>query len=173
MSEQGFFGIVYFIVCIDLPDIIGLSKIYDDRLAKYEGEMRTGISLHGLVPLLETPAGGFMTDEERIVITGKENDPERVSKIISILRKKTDQAYFKFCDILEKSGNEHWANQLRVSESPRSDNLRTMATMEPMLVPQPLSPEPDVELISEFLACSAMFLEYPVMTKSMIIIFQV
>ena len=75
--------------------------------------MRTGISLHGLVPLLEVPAGGFMTQEERILVTSKENDPEKVSTIVSILRKKTDEDYCKFCDILENSGNEHWAAVFR------------------------------------------------------------
>ena len=75
--------------------------------------MRTGISLHGLVPLLEVPAGGFMTREERILVTSKESDPEKVSTIISVLRKKTDKDYFKFCNILENSGNEHWAAVLR------------------------------------------------------------
>ena len=160
VSKQGFLGFVYFIVvCIKLPGIIGLSKVYDDRLAEYEAKMRTRISSVGLVPLLEVPAGGFMTQEERIIVTSKENDPEKVSTIISILRKKTDKDYFKFCDILEKSGNEHWANHLRVIESPSSDI--EIITPEAMLSPT-VSVKPDVNsqhIISEFLACSAMFLE--------------
>ena len=92
---------------------IDLCKLYDDRLVEAEADMRIKLSLEGLVPLLERPAGGFMTREERIMVTSAPNDPERVSKIISILRMKTDEDFVKFCNILDKSGNQHWIASLR------------------------------------------------------------
>ena len=162
VSKQGFLGFVYFIVvCIELPGMIGLSKVYDDRLAEYEAKMRTGISPVGLVPLLEVPAGGFMTQEERIVVVSKESDPEKVSTIISTLRKKTDKDYFNFCNILENSGNAHWAKRLRVSESPIASLDMGMMTPMGTVLSESSSVQPDMETqrIREFLACSAMFLE--------------
>jgi hypothetical protein len=73
-----------------IASLRGLCKLYDDRLVEVEAEMRTRLSLEGLIPLLERPAGGFMTPDERIAVTNTSTDPEKVSKIISILRKKTD-----------------------------------------------------------------------------------
>ena len=90
-----------------------LSEIHTDHLVQIEAEMRTKLSLEGLLPLLERPAGGFMTPEERIAVTSESSDPDKVSKIISILRKKTDGDYVKFCNILDKSGNQHWTASLR------------------------------------------------------------
>ena len=54
-----------------------------------------------------------MTQEERIAVTSAPSDPDKVSKIISILRKKADKDFVKFCAILEMSGNKHWATCLR------------------------------------------------------------
>ena len=90
-----------------------MCKLYDDRLVEAEAEMRTKLSLKGLIPLLERPAGGFMTQEERIAVTSAPTDPEKVSKIISILRKKTDEDFVRFCTVLEESGNEYQATCLR------------------------------------------------------------
>ena len=90
-----------------------LCEIHINHLVQFEAEMRTKLSLEGLIPLLERPAGGFMTPDERIAVTNTSTDPEKVSKIISILRKKTDGDYVKFCNILDKSGNQHWTASLR------------------------------------------------------------
>ena len=90
-----------------------MCKLYDDRLVEAEADMRIKLSLEGLIPLLERPAGGFMTQEERIAVTSASTDPEKVSKIISILRMKTDEDFVKFCNILDKSGNQHWTVSLR------------------------------------------------------------
>jgi hypothetical protein len=60
-----------------------LSEIHTDHLVQIEAEMRTKLSLEGLLPLLERPAGGFMTPDERIAVTNTSTDPEKVSKIIS------------------------------------------------------------------------------------------
>ena len=90
-----------------------LSKVYNDRLVEAENEIRVRLSLEGLIPLLGRPAGGFMTPWERIAVTSAPSDPEKVSKIISILRKKTDKDFVKFCNVLEESGNQHWSACLR------------------------------------------------------------
>jgi GTPase SAR1 family protein len=94
-----------------------LRELYDCRLVEAEADMRTKLSLEGLIPLLERPAGGFMTQEERVLVTSASTDPEKVSKIISIIRKKTNEDFVRFCSILDKSGNEHWATCLRHVDS--------------------------------------------------------
>ena len=90
-----------------------LSKVYNDRLVEAETEMRATLSPKGLIPLLERPTGGFMTQEERIEVTSAPGDPEKVATIISILRKKVDKDFINFCNVLEESGNQHWAARLR------------------------------------------------------------
>ena len=96
--------------------------VHDARLVEAEAEMRTKLSLEGLIPLLERPAGGFMTQEERVLVTSASTDPEKVSKIISIIRKKTNEDFVRFCSILDKSGNEHWATCLRHVDSEGKSN---------------------------------------------------
>ena len=121
---------------LNICTYIGLCSTYDDRLVQNEASLRTGLSLVGLISLLEGPAGGFMSQEERISVDSERSDPEKVSKIVSILRKKTDKDYLKFCDILEKSGNEHWAKMLKhghvlVDSSPPDVQQRTIRSVKP------------------------------------------
>ena len=89
-----------------------------DALVKLESELRVNLSLVGILPLLERTQdgdGGFMTREEKMSVEAisEGNVAERVSKIIDILRKKNNDAFDRFCEILKQSGNEVWEDKLR------------------------------------------------------------
>ena len=87
-----------------------------DVLVKFESELRVNLSLNGVLPLLEKTQdgrGGFMTREERMSVEAKKGDPKRVSKIIEILRKKDNDSFDRFCEILKESGNVVWGKRLR------------------------------------------------------------
>ena len=96
-----------------------------DALVKLESELRVNLSLVGILPLLERTQdgnGGFMTREEKmsVVAIPEGNVAERVSKIIDILRKKNDDGFDRFCEILKQSGNEVWEDKLRKTVDSKS-----------------------------------------------------
>ena len=88
---------------------------YDGALVALESEMRLNLSVERMIPFLEQKAGGFMIKAEKMQVTSvnRENTPEMVSRIVSILRKKGNEQFFIFLNILDKSGNEVWANKHR------------------------------------------------------------
>ena len=93
-----------------------MEQCRQDALVEFESELRVNLSLNGILPLLEkTQDGrrGVMTREEKMSIEAEKGDPDRVSKIIEILRKKDNDSFDRFCEILKKSGNEVWGKRLR------------------------------------------------------------
>ena len=87
-----------------------------DALVELESELRVNLSLVGIIPLLEKTQdgrGGFMTRIERMSVEAEKGDPDRVSKIIEILRKKDNDAFDRFCTILKRSENEVWEKIIR------------------------------------------------------------
>ena len=93
-----------------------MEECYDSILASLEATLRVKLTLENLFCHLEKNAGGFMTHEERVRVeelAGSHGTPKAVSDMISILRKKDENAFFKFCDILDKSGNEIWCKKLK------------------------------------------------------------
>ena len=92
-----------------------MDKNLDGALAAMEAELRMKLSIDGILPLLECEAGGFMVKEEKmhVMSVNRENTPEMVTRIINILRKKGNDEFYRFLDILYKSGNNVWANKLR------------------------------------------------------------
>ena len=74
------------------------------------------LTLANLFCRLEKNAGGFMTHGERVQVeelAGSQGTQRAISVMISILRRKDANAFFKFCDILDKSGNEIWCEELK------------------------------------------------------------
>ena len=92
-----------------------MDRRFDGALAAMEAELRVNLSVDGVLPLLKREAGGFMVKEEKmhVMSVNRENTPEIVTRIINILRKKGDNEFDIFLDILDKSGNDVWANKLR------------------------------------------------------------
>jgi hypothetical protein len=95
-----------------------LESHIDDALAQALPNLRCGLSLDGLLPRLEKPAGGFMTKDERMKVEAIQNLPDCVSEIVGILRTKTNEDFHHFLSILKESGNEHWSTNLRDSVVP-------------------------------------------------------
>ena len=85
----------------------------DIALVSLLPDLTTGLSLDGVLPRLERPAGGFMTTTERMKVVSLGSPLECVSEIVDILRKKTNDDFHRFLAILDQSGNEHWSSKLR------------------------------------------------------------
>ena len=88
-------------------------------LVELESDLRVNLSLVSVVPQLEKTEdgrGGFMTREERMSVEAEKGDPDRVSRIIEILRKKDNDAFDRFCEILRQSGNRVWEKRIREYE---------------------------------------------------------
>ena len=90
-----------------------MSSHFDEALVLVLPDLRTGLSLDGVLPRLERPAGGFMTKSERMQVESLSSPLERVSEIVGILRKKTNDDFHRFLAILDQSGNEHWSARIR------------------------------------------------------------
>jgi hypothetical protein len=91
---------------------------WQDALAKCEASLRVKVNVSSLLPKLERPAGGFMTQEERYSVEDAEKGTAQVSAIIRILRRKEEKDFLSFCKILESTGNEVSAQELRKSAGP-------------------------------------------------------
>ena len=86
---------------------------FDEALVSVLPDLMTGLSLDGVLPRLERPAGGFMTKSERMQVEFLGSPLDRVSKIVGILRKKTNDDFHRFLATLDQSGNEHWSARIR------------------------------------------------------------
>jgi hypothetical protein len=68
---------------------------WQDALAKCEASLRVKVNVSSLLPKLERPAGGFMTQEERYSVDA-EKGVTQVSAIIRILRRKEEKDFLSF-----------------------------------------------------------------------------
>ena len=91
---------------------------WQNALVKCEASLRVTVNVSSLLPKLERPAGGFMTQEERYSVEDTEKGSEQVTAIIRILRRKEEKDFLSFCEILASTGNEVSAQELRKSAGP-------------------------------------------------------
>ena len=84
-------------------------------LVSLENDLKVNLSMTDLVGRLEKPAGGFMTEGERMHVEGAENKCEQVGRIIGILRGKGNNEFDTFLKMLKESGNEVWADKIQES----------------------------------------------------------
>ena len=89
-----------------------MSKWNKDALISLERDLKVNLSLQELVDFLERPAGGFMTEAEKMSVCEEPKRSDKVGCIISLLRGKGDRDFDIFLKLLRKSGNEVWAEQL-------------------------------------------------------------
>ena len=87
-------------------------------LASLEKDLKLNLSLEtGLGSSLEDVAGGFMDRFEAQTVKQEPNKHKQIEKLIEILCGKDDDAFDTFLNMLEKSNNSVWANELkRVAE---------------------------------------------------------
>jgi serine/threonine protein kinase len=115
-----------------LPVIPIAGTVYDTTLTKVLPTMRTKISLDDLLPRLEEPAGGFMTEAEKNEVQAERVKQTMVDKIIEILKRKDTNAFYKFMEILNLSGNSMWASVLQDSiEQPLAGKSSTDSVHTP------------------------------------------
>ena len=89
-----------------------MSKWNKDALVSLERDLKIYLSIEELPDLLERPAGGFMTEAEKMSVCEQPSRRDKVGRIISLLRGKGDQDFDIFIKLLRESGNEVWAGQL-------------------------------------------------------------
>ena len=89
-----------------------MSKCKKDALIALERNLKKYLSLEELIDLLEEPAGGFMTEAEKMSVHEQPNRKDKVERIITLLRGKGDQDFDIFIKLLRESGNKTWAEQL-------------------------------------------------------------
>ena len=108
-----------------------------DAIVSLEHELQTSLSLTGLIPLLEKPAGGFMTWIDRMSVEALEGRLKRVGRIIEVLRKKGNQEFDAFIEILRRSGNETWATEIEEKAEQFRQKYETQGIQDdsPILIP--------------------------------------
>ena len=89
-----------------------MSQCKKDALIALERNLKKYLSLEELIDLLEKPAGGFMTEAEKMSVREQPKRKDKVEHIITLLRGKGDQDFDIFIKVLRESGNEVWAEQL-------------------------------------------------------------
>ena len=89
-----------------------MSKWKKDALISLERDLKINVNPDELIDLLERPAGGFMTEGEKMSVRDQPNRKDKVERIITLLRGKGDQDFEIFIILLRESGNEVWAGQL-------------------------------------------------------------
>ena len=94
------------------PAVAPMSKWNKDALICLERDLKVNLSLEELMDLLERPAGGFMTEAEKMSVCEEVKQRDKVGRIISLLRGKGDRDFDSFLKLLRESGNEVWSGQL-------------------------------------------------------------
>ena len=84
-------------------------------LVSLENDLKVNLGMTDLVGRLERPAGGFMTELERMHVEEVQGGSERVGRIIGILRGKGNKEFDIFLKMLKDSGNEVWADKIEES----------------------------------------------------------
>ena len=94
--------------------VLAMDNWKRDALLHLKQELRANLNLDDLLCRLEVPASGFMTHAERLsveVMGGR----DQVSKIVEILRWKSNDEFDTFLRILRESGNDLWASRIEES----------------------------------------------------------
>ena len=95
--------------------VLAMDNWKRDALLRLEQELRANLNLDDLLCRLEVPAGGFMTHAERLSVEEFKGQMDQVSKIVKILRRKSNKEFDTFLRILKDSGNELWASMIEES----------------------------------------------------------
>ena len=82
-------------------------------LRKYNSELRTGIIVRNILPLLHEHAEGFLTDVEHDRIRSMSDNLEQVDELVVVLLTKENADFDAFCDILERNGYMSCAKKLK------------------------------------------------------------
>ena len=82
-------------------------------LIALKGKLKLKVILgDDLIDILETEAGGFMSEKEAQMVRGKPDNAAQMDKVIEILKGKSDAAFGIFCRMLRDCSYEIWADEL-------------------------------------------------------------
>lgn len=91
-----------------------MDEVHLKALGSIQQKLRTGIVVDFILPELATCLE--LTEVERLQVEAK--SPQnylQVDALFTILRTRTNWHFDGFCRVLERSGYQHWAQQLRES----------------------------------------------------------
>ena len=103
-----------------------MSEWNRSALVKLKGRLKTNILMTGLCDILETPAGGFMSDVEARSVTDLPGEMNQIEQIIRILLGKGDKEFAIFTKMLRRSNYDVWANELESA----AESFKKCAGME-------------------------------------------
>ena len=95
-------------------------------LVKLKGKLKECILMTGLRDILQTPAGGFMSDVEACSVTDLSGEMNQIEQIITILLGKGDKEFATFTKMLRYSSSGVWANELESA----AESFKKFAGME-------------------------------------------
>ena len=84
-----------------------------DALVSLRGDLKLRVSMStGLCDILEEAAGGFMSPREAQVVREQQGSREQMGRLIDILCGKGDKDFSTFLQMLQRTNNGVWANEL-------------------------------------------------------------
>ena len=90
-----------------------MAEWHQAALVALQRDLKLNVKMFQLSDMLERPAGGFMDNAEALSVKAKTGDMEQMGELISILLGKEDEAFYTFCDLLQRSNYEVWASKLK------------------------------------------------------------
>ena len=84
-----------------------------DALVSLRGELKLKVSMStGLSDVMEEVAGGFMSPHEAQVVRERQGSSEQMGRLIEILLGKGDKDFSNFLQMLRKTNDGVWAEEL-------------------------------------------------------------
>ena len=102
--------LLYILLCLG-----PMAKWNQAALVALQGTLKFNVKMMRLNELLDKPAGGFMDRAEALRVRAKTGDAEQMGQLINILLGKEDEAFYKFCDLLQRSNYKVWARELELT----------------------------------------------------------
>ena len=107
-----------------------MSKWNVDALEALKGKLKLKVQMFQLVDMLHTAAGGFMNSAEVQRVRDKTADAQQIEEVIDILRGKGDKEFATFCQMLQQSNYQAWADKLELE----AEKFKTSDGMKRLLL---------------------------------------
>ena len=95
---------------------------YKSAIISLRPKLQVNLIVDHFLALLHQDCEGFLNDFEEDDVKSASGKVKKVTVLLDILVKKDNEAFHKFCRVLERSNNRVWADKLRAeassSESP-------------------------------------------------------
>ena len=94
-----------------------MSQSIRAALVSLQGILKQNVFMNtGLSDILQTAAGGFMSEKEEQLVIKQHGDNEQMGKLIEILKGKQDKDYKTFLEMLRSTNQRVWADELERKE---------------------------------------------------------